>query len=142
MGMTIARALMVASSLLGWHGITWASTGDEIARGQALYESRCQKCHSISTNDVGPRHQNVVGRRAGSVRDFLYSAALRNSQIVWTEEMLDRWLANPEALIPGQEMDVRVRSAEDRRLLILYLKSQSSAPPPAPPVASATASRR
>jgi cytochrome c len=47
-----------------------------------------------------------------------------------TEEMLDRWLSNPEALIPGQEMDVRVRSAEERRLLIAYLKSQSTSTSP------------
>ncbi|MGH6645340.1 c-type cytochrome [Aquabacterium sp.] len=125
-----------ALALLGWHSASHAATQIDLAQGQALYESHCMKCHAISTNHVGPRHQNVVGRRAGSVADFMYSAALKNSNVVWTEEMLDRWLRNPEALIPGQEMDVRVKSAEERRLLIQYLKSQSLAPNPsqtAPP---------
>lgn len=119
--------------LLGWHATGLAEPHDDLARGQALYESLCMKCHSVSSNDVGPRHQNVVGRRAGSVPDFIYSAALKNSKVVWTEDMLDRWLTNPEALIPGQEMDVRVKSAENRRLLILFLKAQTS--PPMAPVA-------
>ncbi|MDI1260019.1 c-type cytochrome [Aquabacterium sp.] len=126
--MKIAMALL-ACSLTGWHGVTQANP-DELAPGQALYESKCLKCHSVSTNEVGPRHQNVVGRRAGSVPDFVYSTALKQSKVVWTEEMLDRWLSNPEALIPGQEMDVRVRSAEERRLLIAYLKSQSTSTSP------------
>lgn len=124
---------LVLLPLTGWHATGQAQTHDELARGQALYESLCMKCHSVSSNDVGPRHQNVVGRRAGSVPDFIYSAALKNSKVVWTEDMLDRWLTNPEALIPGQEMDVRVKSAENRRLLILFLKSQTS--PPATPEA-------
>jgi cytochrome c len=139
--MNIAPAL-AALALLGWHGASQADPGADFARGQALYESRCLKCHAISTNYVGPRHQDVVGRRAGSVSDFVYSAALKNANIVWTEEMLDRWLANPEALIPGQEMDVRVRSAEDRRLLILFLKSQVSARPAVTPASSNPAPRR
>lgn len=127
--MKITMALM-ALSLMGWHGVARADP-DELERGQALYELQCMKCHSVSTNYVGPRHQNVVGRRAGSVPDFVYSAALKQAKVVWTEDMLDRWLSNPEALIPGQEMDVRVRSAEERRLLIVYLRSQSHPSPSA-----------
>ncbi|RZK99607.1 MAG: c-type cytochrome [Rubrivivax sp.] len=123
--------VVTALSLMGWHAWARADAVSELAHGEAIYSARCQKCHSVSTNDVGPRHQNVVGRRAGSVSDFLYSAALKHSKLVWTEENLDRWLANPEAVIPGQEMDVRVRSPEERRLLIIYLKSQSAATPPA-----------
>ena len=126
--MRITLPFITALSLLGWHGTGRADA--DLARGQALHESKCLKCHSVSTNEVGPRHQNVVGRRAGSVPDFVYSTALKQSKVVWTEEMLDRWLSNPEALIPGQEMDVRVRSAEERRLLIAYLKSQSTSTSP------------
>ena len=126
--MRITLSFITAVSLLGSHATGRAD--NDLARGQALHESKCLKCHSVSTNEVGPRHQNVVGRRAGSVPDFVYSTALKQSKVVWTEEMLDRWLSNPEALIPGQEMDVRVRSAEERRLLITYLKSQSTSTSP------------
>ena len=131
LALEVATALAALASA-GWPVRAWADPGADLARGQSLYESRCMKCHAISTNEVGPRHQGVVGRRAGSVADFVYSSALKNSKVVWTEEMLDRWLSDPEALIPGQEMDVRVKSAHERRLLILYLKSQSPAAPGAP----------
>jgi cytochrome c len=129
------RALaMAALSLFGMQAPAQADAVDDIGQGQAVYEARCMRCHAISANYVGPRHQGVVGRKAGSVADFAYSAALKNASIVWTEDMLDRWLTNPEALIPGQEMDVQVKSAEERRLVIAYLKSQSATPgsPPAP----------
>lgn len=112
--------------LLGGPGAARADEREALSRGEALYQARCALCHAVSTNHVGPRHQNVVGRKAGSVTDFVYSAALKNAPVVWTEANLDRWLANPEAVIPGQEMDVKVPLAEDRRLLILYLKAQTS----------------
>ncbi|RZI83524.1 MAG: c-type cytochrome [Rubrivivax sp.] len=117
---------------LAWLAIPFGSCRAEtpldttLARGHAVYQTRCMRCHAISTNEVGPRHQNVVGRQAGAVPDFVYSAALKNSKVVWTAENLDHWLKDPEAFIPGQEMDVRLRSAEERRLVIAYLASQSA----------------
>jgi cytochrome c len=114
---------------LGCHGpAAWAAEpAIDVALGQAVYETHCMRCHSIGINDVGPRHQGVVGRQAGSVSDYVYSAALKGSKVVWTEDMLDRWLTDPEALIPGQEMDVQLTSAEDRRVVIAYLKVQRGA---------------
>ena len=73
-------------------------------RGRELYEARCGACHSIDADRVGPRHFGVVGRRAGSVTTYDYSPALRVSTIVWTSTTLDRWLAEPESVIPGQRM--------------------------------------
>ena len=45
------------------------------ARGEMLYQG-CQDCHSIEKNDVGPMHKDVVGRTAGTVPGYNYSAAL------------------------------------------------------------------
>jgi cytochrome c len=97
----------------------------DAARGQALYESRCIGCHSLDENRIGPRHRGVFGRRAGSVEDFDYSKAVRASEIVWTAEALDRWLTNPQALIPGQRMNFRVAKPADRLDIIAYLKLES-----------------
>jgi len=100
-----------------------AAKTDEVQAGKAIYESRCQGCHTVDTNNIGPRHANVFGRKAGSIADFEYSPALRNARLVWNEKTLDRWLQNPEAYIPGQQMDVSVSKAEDRKNLIAYLKT-------------------
>ena len=92
-------------------------------RGRGLYERRCIACHSIDSNRVGPAHRTVFGRRAGSVVGYDYSAALRRSALVWNSVNLDRWLANPEALIPGQKMGYSVSDPRDRADLIAYLMS-------------------
>lgn len=91
--------------------------------GQALYQQMCTTCHSIDYNGVGPAHKGVFKRKAGSAADYVYSPALRSSAIVWNEKMLDKWLANPERLIPGQKMGFKVASAKDRADLIAYLKT-------------------
>ncbi|WP_162040665.1 cytochrome c family protein [Undibacterium sp. YM2] len=103
-----------------------ATKADEIQAGKIIYESRCLGCHTVEANNIGPRHANVFGRKAGSIADFEYSPALRNARIVWNEKTLDRWLQDPEAYIPGQQMDVSVSKDGDRKNLIAYLKTLST----------------
>jgi cytochrome c len=102
---------------------TTAAWADEaaVAHGKALYAERCMSCHSAKYNGVGPMHLGVVGRRAGSVPNFEYSAALKASGLTWTRDNLDRWLSNPEAMVPGQKMGVSVANAQERADLIAFL---------------------
>jgi cytochrome c len=98
-----------------------AAAGDP-ARGQAIY-SRCLACHALARDRVGPRHCGLFGRRAGSVPGFAYSKAMRNSGIVWSEETLDRFLADPLAAVPGTTMGYAgVKDARERRDLIAWLR--------------------
>jgi cytochrome c len=92
-------------------------------RGKDLYQA-CAACHSIDENDLGPRHRGVVGRRAGSIEDYAYSAALKNSGLTWDEPTLDRWLINPSALVPGTKMFFQIADAQSRADLIAYLREQ------------------
>ena len=100
----------------------------DAVRGQDLYESRCGACHSIDANRVGPAHKGVVGRKAGSVADYDYSPALKASEIVWTEQTLERWLSDPEKTIPGQKMNYSVLDEQDRLDVVAYLKKASVKP--------------
>jgi len=102
----------------------FAHAQGDAERGKILYESRCIACHSIDANRVGPAHRGVVGRKAGAVRDYDYSAALRVSAIRWDARTLDRWLGDPERTIPGQKMNYQVGEAGDRADLIEYLTQQ------------------
>lgn len=113
-----AAALAAALALLP------AAAHADAARGKTLYESRCIACHSIEANRVGPAHQGVFGRKAGSAAGYDYSPALRASTVVWGQATLERWLANPEQAIPGQRMGYSVGEAADRADLIDYLKTQ------------------
>jgi len=94
-------------------------------RGAAVYENRCGGCHALDANRVGPAHRGVVGRRAGTAPGFDYSDALRASRLVWTEALIQRWLANPEALIPGQQMGFRLGNAQERADVAAYLARES-----------------
>jgi cytochrome c len=96
--------------------------GDPL-RGKVLYQG-CESCHSINENDVGPRHRGVVGRHAGSVKDYTYSAALKNSGLTWDEANLNRWLINPSAMVPGTKMFFKIDDAQSRADIIAYLKQQ------------------
>lgn len=100
-----------------------AASSGNAADGARLYQS-CMGCHSVDENDVGPMHRGVVGRPAGSVPGYAYSAALKNSGLTWTPENLDRWLAGPQALVPGAKMYFSVGSAQDRADIISYLSEQ------------------
>lgn len=112
-----------------------AADGDP-ERGADLYERRCYACHSLDANRVGPAHRGVFGRKAGAVPDYNYSPALKRSAIVWDEATLDKWLTNPQALIPGQRMGFRLGDAGERADIIAFLKRKSAGGPPAQSLSS------
>ena len=107
----------------------YGATAGDASLGKALYESRCIACHSIEENRVGPAHHGVFGRKAGLAAGYQYSDSVRKSKIIWSEKTLDKWLKNPEKLIPGQKMGYSVAEARDRQDLIAYLKSASGKVP-------------
>ena len=93
--------------------------------GQQLFEKRCSGCHSLDRDKEGPRLAGVYGRAAASVESFGYSSALKKSRLTWSDENLDRWLSDPDKLVPGNDMTFSVPSAEDRRAILNYLKKIS-----------------
>ena len=105
-------------------GTTLAYASGDANNGQKLYSSRCIACHSIDVSMAGPSHRGVYGRKAGSVNDFEYSQALKKSNVTWNDKTLNKWLTNPEKLIPGQKMGFSVSDKNERNDLIAYLKEQ------------------
>jgi cytochrome c len=97
-----------------------AGPGDA-ARGKLVFEKRCASCHSMTKNQEGPQLAGLLGRKAGSVVRFGYSTALKKSGLTWTEATLDRWLADPDTLVPDTNMEYRVRNTDERRDVIAYL---------------------
>ncbi|HXU58636.1 MAG TPA: cytochrome c family protein [Verrucomicrobiae bacterium] len=94
----------------------------DVVKGEQIYH-RCQGCHSIDRNRIGPMHKGLFGRPAGSVPGFDYSAAMKNSGIVWSATTLDLFLQGPRQMVPGTKMTfVGVPKAQDRADLIAYLE--------------------
>jgi cytochrome c len=118
----IAAAALFAA-IVSSPGEAGAAAGGDAGRGEEIY-ARCLACHALAFDRVGPRHCGLFGRRAGSVKGFSYSPAMKSSKIVWSEKTLDRFLANPPKAVPGTTMTYAgIPDARERTDLIAYLKS-------------------
>jgi cytochrome c len=94
-------------------------------RGKAVFERRCAGCHALTQDREGPHLQGVFGRTAGTVSRFDYSTSLKKAQIVWNEQTLNQWLTDPQAMVPGADMDFYVAKPDERADVIRYLKQLS-----------------
>jgi len=120
-------ALAVAVSVAPAAPKDAAPRGDAIA-GKEIY-ARCLACHALAYDRTGPRHCGLFGRRAGSVKDFAYSDAMKRSSVVWNERTLDRFLANPLKAVPGTAMGYAgIADSAERVDLIAYLKQANQSP--------------
>lgn len=101
-------------------------TAASASAGEAVYE-RCAACHSLANDRTGPRHCGLFGRRAGSVKGFSYSDAMRRATIIWNEKTLDRFLANPQKTVPGTSMTIAgVSDKKERADLIAFLRQANA----------------
>jgi cytochrome c len=102
---------------------TVRAEGDAV-RGEDFYKE-CAACHRLDTgpSDVGPSLHGVFSRKAGELADFRFSPAMKRSGVVWTAETLDKYIADPQALIPANRMPYSgMSNATDRADLIAYLQ--------------------
>jgi cytochrome c len=94
--------------------------------GEKLFKNACQTCHSAQAGEPhrqGPNLFGIFERLSGQAPGFQYSAALSSANLVWTEENLKRWLADPQELIPGNVMAYVQRNPDRRKALIDHLKT-------------------
>ena len=79
-------------------------------------------------NRLGPNLYKVVGRKAGSLPDYGFSSAMKEAGFVWDEEKLDRFIANPDEVVPGNNMKPYggLSSSDDRKKIIAFLAQRFS----------------
>lgn len=102
--------------------------------GMLAFNNHCRECHSYAAGDnrIGPSLAGVVGRKAGSATGFEYSQSLASANFSWTPELLDRWIANPESVVPGNNMASLFPGLPDaslRKKIVGFLKAVSSQTP-------------
>jgi cytochrome c len=121
----LSKADVQTLSMLGKNAggseATLAGTGDA-ARGKAVFEKRCTGCHAREADREGPRLAGVFGRKAGSVAGFTYSTGLKDLGLTWNDTTLEKWLSDPDVMVPDNNMSFSVPKAGERRDLIAYLK--------------------
>ena len=111
-----------------------AFAAGDAAKGKAAFAVKCAICHQagLGANPfVGPELNGIVGRDAASVPNYTkYSDGLkklRRSGFVWTEEDMDKWIADPKSILPDSPMAVAfqgIPDAKERADIIAYLKTQ------------------
>ncbi len=115
---------LIALSLAALSSAASAADGDlEIA-----FNDHCRECHSFLKDDnrLGPSLYGVVGRKAGTEPGFAYSESLKSAGITWTPENLDKWIKDPDAFIPGNDMSPPYPGITDpaiRKQIIAFLQT-------------------
>ncbi|HWA47422.1 MAG TPA: c-type cytochrome [Dongiaceae bacterium] len=119
--------------LAGFLAIAAQFAGPALADGsdpaaEAQFKKSCGTCHTVDPAAAprqGPNLFQVVDRPAGSIAGFKYSPAFVAGKdgIVWDAATLDRWIADPQSVIPGAIMPYKQADEAKRRLIIEFLKS-------------------
>jgi cytochrome c len=108
---TLTAVLILATTRQG------GAAGDAEAGAQVF--QTCAACHTLEqgVHRTGPSLAGVFGRKAGAAEGFhRYSEALRSADLVWREDTLNGFLANPQAFLPGNRMTFRgIDDAQARR---------------------------
>jgi cytochrome c len=121
----IVRAAVAFSTTLLLIGA--ARADGDAARGEVRFQD-CAACHKpdAGANAIGPSLHGIFSRKAGELGDFRYSPAMKRSGIAWTPETLDRFITDPQAMVPGNRMPFAgIANAGDRADLIAYLSKAS-----------------
>ena len=102
-----------------------AALAQDAPSGEKIF-AQCRACHQIgetAKNGVGPHLNGVIGRKAGSVENYSYSPANKNSGLTWDEATFSDYIKDPRAKIPGTKM-IYAGLKDEKRIqdLVAYLK--------------------
>ena len=99
----------------------------DVASGQLIFSNACRTCHTTREGDnrLGPNLYKIVGRKAGSLQNYGYSSAMKGADFAWDEAKLNRFIADPEQVVPGNNMKPfsGLASADDRAKVVGLLQS-------------------
>ncbi len=89
----------------------------------------CTACHTLQKgqpNAIGPNLWGIIGSPRGEDRNgYSFSSAMEAKKgPKWTPELLNTWLTNPQAMIPGTKMTFAgFPSEKERADVIKYLET-------------------
>jgi len=120
----------VLLSLAASGALAQAAPGPDLVRGKRQF-LQCVACHDLRSGGpakVGPHLEGIFGRKAGILAGLVpVSAQIKNSGIVWTDEVMDKWLEKPSNVVPGTLMAFAgMLKPEDRLSLIAYMKKETA----------------
>lgn len=120
----LAVPAAITLALIGAAGGVGAAQAANVAAGKQVFHSQCAICHADKkgVNKIGPSLFGVVGRHTGSEAGYDYSVANKNANLVWTPDVLDKYIADPQKVVPGTKMPYAgLHNATKRQNLIAFL---------------------
>jgi cytochrome c len=125
--------LLAVLALVGAAGSALAQDADLVDAGKKVFQ-RCAACHMVgpdAKNRVGPELNGVIGRTAGTLEGYKYSNAMVDAGaggLVWSEETLHEYLADPRAMVKGTKMAFAgLKKAEEVDAVIAYIEANGGA---------------
>jgi cytochrome c len=119
------KPLMLVATISVLSHVPALAADGNASRGARLFQS-CAACHSLEVNKnmTGPSLVGVWHRKAGALESFTrYSPSLMSSGIVWNDQTLNAWMANPQHLVPGNTMTFPgIKEPQQRADLLTFLK--------------------
>ena len=118
------QRIVIAGLLLA--GSATAALAADPAAGEKIFKAQCGICHAVvaGENRIGPTLFGVVGRPAGSVPGFNYTADHKKLGVTWDAANLDKYLANPRAMVPDTSMVYAgLKDDAQRAELVVYLET-------------------
>ena len=113
------KQLIIILSVLMLTSVAYA---DNKVSGEKIFK-RCVSCHSFTKTKIGPPLGNIFDKKAGSVKGFKYSKAMKNSDIIWNNCTLDNFLKKPRKYMKGTKMRFSgLKKKSHREAVIKYLK--------------------
>jgi cytochrome c len=123
--LSLAALLAISADALGQDTAAKSVPADS----QLAFNNVCRTCHTLKEGDnrLGPNLHNIIGRKAGSVPEYAYSSAMKDANLTWDKATLDRFIANPDQVVPGNKMKPYggLTSAEERAKIIAFLEANS-----------------
>ena len=102
--------------------LTSVAYADNKVSGEKIFK-RCVSCHSFTKTKIGPPLEKIFDKKAGSVIGFKYSKPMKNSDIIWNDCTLDKFLKKPRKHIKGTKMMFSgLKKKSHRDAVIKYLK--------------------
>ncbi len=121
-------AVLTAALFPVMAGLPAHAQSSDPVRGKALFGEQCTLCHTDDgTKGLAPNLIGVLGRKIAST-DFNYSPAIKSKSWSWDEAILDTYLQNPKAMLPGIDMPFSIPDPTERRDIIAYIATLTSAP--------------
>ncbi len=119
--------LSIAVALTALAGIAAPAHAQDAAEGEKAFKRVCSACHITTAEGpkrLGPSLFGIVGRHSGTIEGFRYSEANKKANLTWTPEVLDKYLIDPKAAIPGTIMAFAgIKKDDERKNVVAYLQT-------------------